>query len=297
MGAIFNIQKFCINDGPGIRTTVFMKGCPLRCAWCHNPESQPISPVLAYNAERCVSCGVCVKLCPHGCHAIEDGVHKFDRTKCVACGACVNAGCKALELFGREETVDSIMKEVLEDAPFYETSGGGMTLSGGEPLLQHEFAKALLSAAKEQGIHTCIESCGYTSEERIREIIPLVDLFLFDYKLTDDELHKKYIGVGKEKILNNLRIIDEAGGKIVLRCPIIPGINDTEDHFLGIAELANSLENLVEINLEPYHSLGEDKYKNLGIPYTVSAKVPEKEQKAEWQALLEKHTDVKVKVQ
>lgn len=297
MGAIFNIQKFCINDGPGIRTTVFMKGCPLRCAWCHNPESQPLSPVLSYNAERCVGCGMCVAHCPNGCHTLDGGIHKFDRTNCVSCGACVNAGCKALELYGREATVENIIAEVLEDAPFYESSGGGMTLSGGEPLLQHEFAKELLTAAKENGIHTCMETSGYTTEEKIREIIPLVDLFLFDYKLTDDTLHKKYIGVSNERILKNLKIIDEAGGKTVLRCPIIPGINDTDDHFREIAEVANGLKNLVEINLEPYHSLGEDKYRNLGIPYTISADVPDKEQKQKWEELLSGYTDAKIKVQ
>ena len=239
-GIIFNIQRFCTNDGPGIRTTVFLKGCPLSCLWCHNPESQRREKELMFYRDKCTGCGRCRDL-------------TVDDTDFI----CYN---DAKSICGKTATVDEVLEEVLKDRIFYETSGGGMTLSGGEPLAQFGFAKALLQAAKDAGLHTAIETCGFTSEERIREIAPFVDLFLFDYKETDPALHKEFTGVDNAPILANLRLLDKMGKKSILRCPLIPGCNLRDEHLQGICTLANSLENLQGIEIEPYHALGEGKY-------------------------------------
>lgn len=267
-GKIFNIQKFSINDGPGIRTTVFFKGCPLNCIWCHNPESKSVKPEVFYNARKCIGCGKCVVSCPDSCHEISNGEHVFHREKCIACGKCAEVCVTgALEMAGYEVTVDEALKTVMQDKVFYENSGGGLTLSGGEPMLQFDFAYELLRKAKEQGLHTCMETCGFTPKERMEEISKLVDIFLFDYKIADEEKHKKYTGVSNQIILENLKLIDSLGVKTVLRCPIIPGINDTADHFQGIADTANSLENIMEVNIEPYHPLGKGKSELLDKEY------------------------------
>jgi pyruvate formate lyase activating enzyme len=267
-GIVFNVQKFSVNDGPGIRTTVFLKGCPLSCLWCHNPESKALAPQLMYSADKCVMCGKCMRVCAESVHSFVDNKHILNREKCVACGKCEEECLyDALEIAGKEKSVDEVIAEVMQDKIFYETSNGGMTLSGGEPLLQFDFSLALCKKAKENGLHTAMETCGFASEEKIREIAPFVDLFLFDYKITDSEEHKKYTGVGNEKILSNLALLNAMGKQIVLRCPIIPGINDTDAHFTAIANLANSLECVTEVNIEPYHPLGKGKAEKLGSEY------------------------------
>ncbi|MGI5868199.1 MAG: glycyl-radical enzyme activating protein [Kiritimatiellia bacterium] len=267
-GRIFSIQKFSVNDGPGIRTTVFLKGCPLRCIWCHNPESQSPRRELAFNSDRCAGCRRCEALCPNGCHvfSVEDGVavHRFDRTRCIACGCCLNVMCNALSMFGEERGAESIIADVLRDKPFYDATGGGLTISGGEPFAQLPFLMELLRQAKTAGMHTCVETSGFTQQESIAEALPLVDLFLFDWKETDPTLHRKWTGEGNEGILSNLRFMDASGGRIVLRCPIIPGCNDRDDHFEGIARLAESLENIMEVNVEPFNSLAAGKFAQLG---------------------------------
>ena len=269
-GIIFNIQKFSVNDGPGIRTTVFMKGCPLRCLWCHNPESNGIKPDLLFSDKKCSLCGGCVAACPNQCHSIEIGKHLIDRTKCTACGKCVEAcPVEALELAGYTTSVAEVIDEVLKDHLFYETSGGGMTLSGGEPMYQFEFALQFLKAAKAEGLHTCIETCGFAKPEHYRAISEYVDIFLFDYKLTDSQLHMQYTGVDNRLILQNLRMLDNMGCNIILRCPIIPTINDTYKHFAGIAKAANSLKHIQQIHIEPYHPLGSDKMNKLGKNYAL----------------------------
>ena len=252
-GMIFNIQKFCLNDGPGIRTTVFFKGCSLRCEWCHNPES-------------------------HSCHTEV----MYENGKEEICGVYM--------------TVPEIIDEVLKDKVFYENSGGGLTLSGGEPLMQVAFAYELLRQAKRNGIHTCVETCGFAKTEEVLKIAEVTDVFLYDWKLTDEKSHEKYTGVSNRLIKHNLKAIDAVGKKIVLRCPIIPGVNDTEDHFCGIANIANTLENILAIEIVPYHSLGNDKYKKLGkAEAIINFEQPEGQQVKNWMKQIQKYTNVVVK--
>ena len=296
MGTIFNIQKFCVNDGPGIRTTVFFKGCPLNCLWCHNPESKAVYPELFYDKRKCISCGGCVIACKAGCHSV-DPLHHFDRAACVRCGACA-AVCPtgAVEMAGREASVEEILTEVEKDAVFYRNSGGGMTLSGGEPMLQFDFVLELLRQARRRGLHTVMETCGYAPAEHYRQVVPYVDLFLFDYKVTDPEQHRQYTGVTNERILENLRLLDSLGAKTVLRCPIIPGINDTVDHFAGIARTAESLANIQGVDIEPYHPLGQSKSNLLGKEYALAdLNFPEKETVEAWIATVQRMTRVAVK--
>jgi len=265
---VFNIQKFSINDGPGIRTTVFLKGCMLNCLWCHNPESKSPKPQLMFHEQRCIGCGSCLKVCPNGVHTMgENGEHLIDRTKCTACGKCAEACVGALEIVGKEMTVEEVLKEVIKDKVFYDNSGGGMTVSGGEPLMHPEFTLALFKAAKEKGLHTCMETCGCVKWDIIEAMVPYVDLFLWDVKETDSERHKEYTGVSNELILENLHKLNAAGGKIVLRCPIIPGYNDRTEHLQAIGALAEELENVQRVDVEPYHPLGKSKSEGLGKTY------------------------------
>ncbi len=269
-GMVFDIKKFAIHDGPGIRTSVFVKGCPLSCLWCHNPESQRSEPELSFLPDKCIGCGWCFQQCPTGAHLMKDGKHTLDRSKCTVCGKCVEqcyAG--ALSMIGKTVTVEEALEEVLKDKPFYETSNGGMTISGGEPMQQFEFTSNLLQAAKEAGLHNCLDTCGFAPRERYMELLPYVDVFLYDLKETNPENHEKYTGVPLQPILDNLKAIDQAGGAIMLRCPIIPGLNDREEHLKQIAAVANKLSNVKEINLMGYHPLGDSKLERLGKDATM----------------------------
>ncbi len=265
-GVIFNIQRFCVDDGPGIRTTVFLKGCPLHCVWCHNPESQKPHPQLLYSPEKCIGCGACTADCPNGLHRFSEGSHIFDRDKCTNCGACA-AHCyaEALEYCGKTASVGEDMQTVLSDKAFYGTDGG-LTLSGGEPLMQPDFSLALASEAKAQGIHVCMETSGFCETETLKKIAPFIDTFLFDFKLWDEELHRSYIGVSNRLILQNLKYLSQQGSDIILRCPIIPDVNLCQAHFDAIAQTALENPAIRQIDLLPYHPLGISKYRRLGKP-------------------------------
>ena len=263
-GMIFNIQRFSIHDGPGIRTTVFLKGCPLNCAWCHNPESKSYARETFFDAQKCILCGACVGVCERGARSIADASPSLDRERCIACGSCAEV-CPtcAAEICGEERDTESIMSEVMRDEAFYRTSGGGMTLSGGEPLLQYDFSLSLLREARRLGINTAVETSGYTDRD-LSEMAEEVDLWLFDLKHTDSALHREFVGVSNEKIIRNLRYLDSLGASIVLRLPIIKGVNMTEEHIDAVGRIALELRRVVGIDLEPYHPLGVDKAERIG---------------------------------
>jgi len=294
---VFNIQKCCVNDGPGIRTTVFLKGCMLNCLWCHNPESKAVKPQLMLHQNKCIGCLECVKACTLGLHSFsDDGSHFIDREKCAACGNCADACVGALEICGKEMTVPEIIKEVMKDKAFYDNSGGGVTLSGGDPLLTPDFTLALLKAAKEQGLHTCIETCGHAKWEDVQRLIPYVDIFLWDVKETDSALHKQFTGVPNERILTNLHSLSEAGAHIILRCPIIPGYNDRRDHLEAIGELAQKLNGVLQIEVEPYHPLGASKSADIGKEYPLPDISFQKDETVkEWIDIISKKTSKTVK--
>lgn len=284
-GMIFDIKKFAINDGPGIRTAVFLKGCPLKCWWCHNPESQEKSPELSFSPDKCIGCGFCRSVCPNG----------LNRENCIHCGECT-AQCYAgaRELIGKEISVDEVITEVLKDRPFYKNSGGGMTISGGEPLYQPEFTAGLLAAAKKENLHTCLDTSGFASWSTVEKVLPLVDLFLYDLKETDAEKHLLYTGVPLDIILENLQKIDAAGGKTILRCPLIPSLNDRKEHAAEIARIASGLKNLQEINLMPYHPLGESKLARLGKDSRYSGDFAKQKDLEELRLLIEERVSVPV---
>ena len=264
-GTIFNIQRFAIHDGPGIRTTVFLKGCPLKCFWCHNPESLQREPEIFFQSDKCIGCGWCFNACPQHCHRLENGKHLFYRESCIRCGRCAEkcyAG--AIEVIGRTMTVTEVLAEVMRDKLFYDNSGGGMTLSGGEPMQQFEFTRALLKAAKSAGIHNCLDTCGFAPFDNYSQILKDVDILLYDLKSTDSDKHRALTGVPLTSILDNLYRLDETGARIILRCPLIPGFNDDDKHLKKIAVTANKLRHVQEINLLPYHPLGRDKRQYLG---------------------------------
>jgi len=279
IGRIFDVQRFSTHDGPGIRTTVFLKGCPLGCLWCHNPEGLSPDRHLSFSPEKCIGCGDCVGVCPSHVHRLEPSgdrlVHVLDRGPCRLCGACA-AACVAgaLEMVGRDISVAEALGEVLEDRAFYGPSGGGLTLSGGEPLVQFDFTAALLEAAKQEGIHCCLETSGLAPWHQFETLLGLVDLFFYDYKETDPERHAQYTGVSNAVILDNLRALYSRGARIALRCPIIPGSNDREDHFAGIAALAREMPKLEQIELLPYHPLGRGKVERLGMAASPSPAMP-----------------------
>jgi pyruvate formate lyase activating enzyme len=266
-GMIFDVQRSSLMDGPGIRTTIFLKGCPLRCQWCHNPESQSQRPVLAFRADKCLACKTCSTACSRGVHRFVGDQHVLHRKLCETRGDCV-ASCpgQALSILGRRVTVNELINLVERDRPFYEASDGGMTLSGGEPLFQPSFALALLRAAKDRCISTCVETCGYLPSSVLEEAMPLTDLFLYDVKALDPIAHRAFTGRDNLRILGNLRHLMASGAAVKLRCPLIPGWNDSKEQLDALANLIDSVPGLQGVDVLPYHDTGRTKYTRIGRP-------------------------------
>jgi pyruvate formate lyase activating enzyme len=266
-GLIFNIQRFSVHDGPGIRTTVFMKGCPLSCLWCSNPESQAFEPELIIRDAKCTGCGSCIPHCKENAITINaKGKRKTDRTKCLSCFSCLDA-CKfdAIESCGRLETVENIVEEILRDKLFYKNSGGGVTVSGGEPLMQSKFVSKLLRVCKEEGLHTVIDTTGHAPWHSFQQVLPWTDLILFDIKHLSSDEHLRTTGVENQRVLENLRRVSGMT-RIWLRVPLIAGYNDSEEHILSIATLAKEI-GAEKISLLPYHEGGRAKSQQIGRTY------------------------------
>lgn len=279
---MLNVQKYSIHDGDGIRTTLFFKGCPLTCLWCHNPESQRFALELMVYRNRCINCGKCVPACPNGVNTMVDGKLAVDCSLCKACGECTGDCClqNARELVGKQYTVKELVKEASKDMMFYEESGGGVTLSGGEVMSQDiDYLEELCIKLFNKGFSVNIDTCGYAPYEKFERILPYIDTFLYDLKLMDSEKHKKYVGTDNKLILENLIKLSASGAKIDLRMPIIAGVNDTDDFFEDtIKFLKENKVNIAKIHLLPYHDIARDKYENLGLKYDNSGmQVPSKE--------------------
>jgi pyruvate formate lyase activating enzyme len=268
MGIIFDIQPYAIYDGPGIRTTIFFKGCPLTCSWCHNPESQRKAPEVSYAADRCTGCGCCVEECPTGSLSLVSGAIVRDRTTCTACGACARV-CPggAAELIGKDVEPAYIVSQVTGDKPFFDKSGGGVTISGGEPTMQPDFLFETLSLIKENGIHTALETSGYFNDDLVPELVRYADLFLFDIKHTDSDLHKKFTGVRSEPILKNFRRLTKSlpDGRLIPRIPLIPGCNTDEKSIDGMIDFFQEAGHNGPVHLMPYNPLAKSKYEKVGM--------------------------------
>jgi pyruvate formate lyase activating enzyme len=285
---VFHIQRFSLHDGPGIRTTVFLKGCTMRCFWCHNPEGQDPRPELRYYPDRCIACGQCVKVCPNNAHALTDGVHVFLRERCDVTGSCVETCYSgALQLEGRRMTVDQVMEEVLRDRSFYETSRGGVTLSGGEPALSRDFAREILQECKNNGLHTAIETCGECPWASLETLLPITDLIMMDIKQMAPDGHRGATGQSNDRILTNARQLALTEKPIVFRTPVIPTVNDSEEAIGEIARFVCDLVVLrrtygiaskeatgIRYELLPFHNLASDKYRSLDREYHASALHP-----------------------
>jgi pyruvate formate lyase activating enzyme len=267
-GLVFDIKKYALHDGPGIRTTVFLKGCPLNCSWCHNPEGlSPIAEV-AYRRERCLGCGACVEVCQQGALSLNPHGLVWDLDACQSCGACA-AICpaEARQVAGRRMQVSQVVAEVLKDQLFYDESGGGVTFSGGEPLGQPEFLLPLLEALGAHEIHRCVDTSGYAPWETLCAVAAHTDLFLYDLKHIDGLAHQRATGVDNALILENLRRLDRLGAAIIVRLPLIPGVNDDPDAIEGAGRFLEELAGVAAVHLLPYHHFQASKYAKFGRPY------------------------------
>lgn len=281
-GTVFNIQKMSIHDGPGIRTTVFFKGCLLNCLWCSNPESQRLEKEVACFQTRCVKCGYCAEVCPKGLIERNPPFEITDRSECDLCGICVKECCiNGKKVIGEDYTVEELLHEILKDKSFYDSSGGGVTFSGGEPLMQHEFLVEILKACKAQGLHTAIETTGFGKTEALLAAAEQLDLVYFDVKHMNDEKHREVTGVSNRRILENLTALGAAHDNVVVRIPVIPGINDDDINIAKTAEYITSA-GIGKLELLPYHNLGEVKYAQIGRIYELSeVKTPDEARMAQ----------------
>ena len=275
---------------------MYFKGCPLRCVWCHNPESQSFTPEVCFHEKKCIGCGACVSVCPAGAHEMESGKHVIRRALCLRCGRCAGVCPAAITMTGRKMTVEEVLQEVEKDRAYFETSGGGLTVTGGEPMAQFSFLLELAQESQRRGISVCMETCGFAPTEHYEKIAPYVDCFLFDCKETDDVRHKQYTGVDRQLILENLKRLSDGGSKIILRCPLIPGFNDREAHLKALGELASTHAGVIQVDVEPYHSLGRGKKESYGYPQeTENIATPSETQVESWIRMIAEHTAVPVK--
>jgi len=268
-GLAFNVQQFSTEDGPGIRTTVFMKGCPLHCAWCHNPEGMRTAPDLMWHDVRCIGARDCVRACPQNALTLAPQGMRIDRERCDVCGACAEAcPSAALEVIGRRWTPEQLLEEVLKDQVFYETSGGGVTFSGGEPMMQVGFLCEVMPRCKAAGLHVALDTCGAVSSERYQRVLDWVDLVLYDLKIMDSERHKAVTGIHNDLILQNARLLAARGVPLWIRTPVIPGYTDEPDNIRAIGRFIREMLPTVERwDLLAYTNLGRPKYHRLDIPY------------------------------
>jgi pyruvate formate lyase activating enzyme len=296
-GRVFNIQRFSLHDGPGIRTTVFLKGCTLACPWCHNPESIAAGPELAFFPDRCIACRRCFAACPTGALALVDKTRRYDRSLCRACGRCAKeCYAEAIVLEGRDVAVEEVVAEVLRDRPFYENSGGGVTLSGGEPLVQAEFAAAILAACRASGVHTCLDTAAHVPWSAFETVLPHTDLVLLDLKLMDSERHRAATGAGNELILSNAHRLAAARCPIIVRVPIVAGWTDDETNLAAIADFLGNFAALDHVDLLPYHRFGEAKYQRLGREYRLKGAAPPSREHLDRLARLVAQRGIRVKI-
>ncbi len=290
MGTVFDIKKFSIHDGPGIRTTIFLKGCPLSCLWCHTPESQSPHHEIQYFEYRCILCEDCASVCPNNAISFADDIRTWDADICQFCGKCAEVcPTEAIQLVGEEATLAEIMQEIEKDVIYYDQSGGGVTFSGGEPLQQVDFLCDLLKKAKAHEIHTAVDTSGLAPWSSLEKILPYTDLFLYDLKIIDDEAHKKFTGVSNRVILQNLRQLASTQAKIRVRIPIIPQINDNEENLNAIIVFLANLAQIREVDLLPYHNIATDKYHRMAHDYALrNVKTPSDERMKELAEIFEK---------
>ena len=270
LGTVFNIQRYSIDDGPGVRTTVFFKGCPLTCLWCSNPESQNPRPEVTWRYTSCKQCGTCARTCPEGAITIEDGDVLIDRDKCARCGKCVEACVpEALNISGKEMTVEEVFNVIKRDADYYEASGGGVTASGGEILAQADFVAALFKRCREEGIGTCADTSGFGDSESLMKILEFSDLVLYDLKHMDPREHMRACGQSNELILSNLGAAVKSNARVIIRVPLIPDFNTSDEALSEIAQAVRDITRDAEVDIMPYHRYGANKYRMIGKKYTL----------------------------